>query len=105
MPWLTGYPREEIDWFPTIDPDKCTKCGMCMNCGRSVFVWTKDGARVAEPYACIVGCSTCWTLCEGEAISFPDPGSLRELYEREKIWPKVKDALRAQGKLEIKEAP
>lgn len=19
MPWLTGYPREKVEWFPTID--------------------------------------------------------------------------------------
>ena len=37
MAWLTGYPREKVDWFPTIDPEKCVKCGMCMNCGQSVF--------------------------------------------------------------------
>jgi ferredoxin len=35
MPWLVGYPREKIAWFPTIDPEKCVKCGMCMNCRRS----------------------------------------------------------------------
>jgi hypothetical protein len=23
MAWLTGYPREKINWFPTIDPEKC----------------------------------------------------------------------------------
>ena len=44
MPWLVGYPREKIEWYPTIDPDKCVKCGICMNCGKAVYDWTEDGA-------------------------------------------------------------
>jgi len=23
MPWLVGYPREKIEWYPTIDQEKC----------------------------------------------------------------------------------
>jgi len=31
-------PREEINWDPAIDGNKCTGCGMCMtSCGRNVF--------------------------------------------------------------------
>jgi len=37
MAWLVGYPRDKIDWFPTIDSEKCKKCAMCMNCGKKVF--------------------------------------------------------------------
>lgn len=99
MPWLTGYPRENIEWFPTIDPAKCTQCGMCMNCGRSVFAWTENGSVVDKPYACVVGCTTCKTLCQGEAISFQDSAPLREIYKRENIWHKVKEALRKEGKI------
>ena len=99
MPWLTGYPREKIDWFPTVDLDKCVKCGMCMNCGKKVFDWTEDGPRVARPYNCVVGCSTCGNLCLGEAISFPDVASVRAIYKREGIWAKVKKQLAAEGKL------
>jgi ferredoxin len=50
MAWLTGFPREKIEWYPTIDPKKCVKCGMCLNCGRNVYDWTKDGAKVVRPY-------------------------------------------------------
>jgi MinD superfamily P-loop ATPase len=99
MPWLTGYPREKIDWFPTIDPEKCVKCGMCMNCGRGVYEWTEDGPKVAKPYECIVGCSTCGNLCMGKAISFPDIESVRHIYKREGIWAKVKKVLEEQGKI------
>jgi len=103
MAWITGYPREKVDWFPTIDPEKCVKCGMCMNCSQSVFRWTKEGARVVRPYSCVVGCQTCANLCLGEAISFPDADELRELYRREGIWAKVKKQLEESGKLKLDE--
>jgi len=100
MAWLTGYPREKVNWFPTIDPDKCLKCGMCMNCGKNVYEWTENGSRVANPYECVVGCSTCTNLCLGKAISHPDISTLRELYKREGIWAKVKKQMEQQGKLD-----
>jgi ferredoxin len=25
-----GIPREEVPWYPTIDPEKCTSCGICV---------------------------------------------------------------------------
>ena len=102
MPWLAGYPREKVDWFPTIDKDKCLKCGICMNCGRKVFDWTGDGPVVTRPFECIVGCNTCANLCMGEAISFQNIENIRELYEKEKIWSKVKKVLKQEGKLAIK---
>jgi len=97
MSWLTGFPREEIDWFPTIDSTKCVKCGMCMNCGKKVFDWTEKGAVVARPYDCLVGCSTCSNLCLGNAITFPDIQIVRDIYKRENIWSKVKKQLRRDG--------
>jgi len=101
MAWLTGYLREKIDWFPTIDAEKCVKCGMCMNCGKKVFDWTEEGPRIARPYSCVVGCSTCGNLCLGNAITFPDVETVREIYKREKIWPKVKKQLAEEGKLSV----
>jgi len=99
MPWLTGYAREKVEWYPAVNPEKCVKCGMCMNCGKGVYKWTEDGPKVAHPYNCIVGCTTCGNLCAGNAISFPDVKRLRELYRREKIWAKVKRQLTEEGKL------
>lgn len=99
MAWLTGYPRENIDWFPTIDPEKCVKCGMCMNCGRNVYEWTEDGPIVARPYECVVGCTTCANLCLGNAITFPDIQYVREIYKKEGIWAKVKRQLEKNGRL------
>ena len=99
MAWLIGYSKDKVEWFPTIDPDKCVKCGMCMNCGKNVFDWTEEGARVARPYDCQVGCSTCANLCLGNAITFPDIESVRELYKKEGIWAKVKNDLKEKGKI------
>jgi hypothetical protein len=28
LAWLTGYPREKVNWHSTIDPAKYVKCGM-----------------------------------------------------------------------------
>jgi len=103
MAWLTGYPREKINWFPTIDQKKCVKCGMCMNCGKDVYDWTNEGAKVARPYNCVVGCQSCANLCLGNAITFPDVASVRQLYKKEGIWAKVKKQLEQEGKLAVKE--
>jgi NAD-dependent dihydropyrimidine dehydrogenase PreA subunit len=97
MAWLVGYPREKINWHPTINYDKCVKCGMCMNCGRKVYDWNEEGPIVARPLQCVVGCTTCANLCMGEAISFPDIKELREVYKKEKIWSKVKRQLEEEG--------
>ncbi|MCJ7738711.1 MAG: hypothetical protein MUQ10_15600 [Anaerolineae bacterium] len=32
-----------VKWYPTVDPDKCVTCGMCMNCGKGVYDWTLAG--------------------------------------------------------------
>jgi NAD-dependent dihydropyrimidine dehydrogenase PreA subunit len=99
MPWLVGYPREKIGWFPTVDLEKCVKCGMCMNCGRNVYDWTRNGPVVARPNNCVVGCNSCANLCAGKAIAFPDIETVREIYKREGIWAKVKQQLEQEGKL------
>ena len=99
MAWLTGFPRDKVHWNPTIDPDKCVKCGMCMNCGREVYNWTAEGPQVTRPNECVVGCSTCANLCLGDAISFPPIEELRSLYKREGIWSKVKKQLQQEGKI------
>ena len=101
MAWITGYPREKVEWYPTIDSDKCVKCGMCMNCGKNVYDWTEKGAVVARPYQCVVGCTTCANLCLGDAITFQNIDDIRALYKKEGIWAKVKRQLKDAGKLKI----
>lgn len=102
MAWLTGYPREKVEWYPTIDSEKCVKCGMCMNCGKSVYDWTEKGAVVARPYQCVVGCTTCANLCLGNAITFQNIDDIRALYKKEGVWSKVKKKLQEEGKLSYK---
>jgi len=99
MAWFTGLPRERINWSPTLDPAKCVKCGMCMNCGKGVFSWTDAGARIANPLSCVVGCTTCANLCLGNAISFPDIREVRDTYKKHGIWAKVKQQLIQEGKI------
>lgn len=99
MTWLTGFPREKMNWGPTIDPDKCVGCGMCLNCGKQVYEWMNEKAVVARFYDCQVGCSTCENLCLGNAITFPDIEPVREIYKKEGIWAKVKKQLIDEGKI------
>jgi len=53
MSWFAGVAREEIDWGPTIDPEKCVSCGLCLNCGKEVFDWV-DGKSSSR------GVATAW---------------------------------------------
>jgi NAD-dependent dihydropyrimidine dehydrogenase PreA subunit len=69
-----GTPREQIPWFPTVDPEKCIGCRKCFEfCGHKVYAWDEAADRpvVAEPFQCVVGCSNCSHQCESEAITFP----------------------------------
>jgi len=70
-----------------------------MNCGKNVFDWTDRGPVVARPLQCVVGCSTCRTLCRGNAIRFPSANRLRKFYEERGVWDAVKDELIREGKI------
>ena len=70
-----GIPREQIPWYPTIDPDKCTGCRTCVDfCRNDVLEFNEaDGkTRVKNHYNCVVECSTCAKLCPEGAITFPE---------------------------------
>lgn len=70
-------PREEIPWFPTIDPEKCTNCGVCRDfCRYGVYADGPAIVEVAAPFACVVGCSHCTTICPAGAIGFPTEDEL-----------------------------
>jgi NAD-dependent dihydropyrimidine dehydrogenase PreA subunit len=76
-----GYPREQIPWFPTVDEDACDGCGVCLRlCSAKALAPTGNGkVRVADPAACVVGCSSCAAVCKPKAIIFP-PRSLLDAY-------------------------
>jgi len=97
VPWYAGISREEINWGPTIDPKKCVSCGICMNCGKKVFDWVDGKSVVARRSDCVVGCTSCGNLCQGNAISFPPLADLRKFYRDHHIWTHVKEALIEQG--------
>jgi len=105
MPWFAGVARHQINWEPTIDHEKCVRCGLCMNCGRKVYEWQANRPQVVRPDQCIVGCTTCANLCRGRAISFPSLEELREFYREHKVWDAVKRALIEEGILPARERP
>jgi NAD-dependent dihydropyrimidine dehydrogenase PreA subunit len=83
-----GAAREEIDWAPRIDPEKCVGCGMCLtSCGRDVFDFDADKGKAvtARPLQCMVGCTSCQVWCIYGAITFPAPEVVRDFIREKKI--------------------
>jgi NAD-dependent dihydropyrimidine dehydrogenase PreA subunit len=95
-PWH-GIARAEIDWHPTVVDERCIGCGLCVtSCGRGVFAFDYDTKKavVANPLQCMVGCSTCGTICSQDAIEFPSQGYVRHLIKQKKILRQTKQRLR-----------
>ena len=92
-----GIPREEIDWHPTVITDRCVGCGMCVtSCGRGVYAFDYQQNRpvVEKPAMCMVGCTTCATICTQDAIEFPSQGYIRQIIKENKLLRQSKDMLR-----------
>jgi len=86
-----GIPRQEIQWFPTVSAQACIGCGLCyVTCGRGVFEMDGKTAIAARPYDCMVGCSTCATVCPVEAISFPGRDLIWKVEREHKIFKLVR---------------
>lgn len=69
-----GIPREEIPWFPTIMEELCDGCKACLIfCSFGVYEYVEETnkVKVANPFNCEVGCSTCALKCKPKAIAFP----------------------------------
>ncbi len=77
-----GHPRETIPWFPTVNDELCDGCGICLKlCSTHSLAPTEEGkVWVAEPFACVVGCSSCANVCQPDAITFP-PRSMLDAYK------------------------
>ncbi len=90
--WHT-IPRKEIPWFPSLEAEKCIGCELCfLSCGREVFERTEQKpykSSVARPYNCMVGCSTCATVCPTEAITFPGRDLIWNMERQHKIFKMV----------------
>lgn len=88
-----GIPRKEIPWYPTITAEKCIGCELCyISCGREVFEYneTTRKATVERNYNCMVGCSTCSTICPTEAITFPGRDLIWKFEKEYKIFKQVR---------------
>ena len=77
-----GIPREQIQWYPIIDPGRCDGCGKCVEfCQNDVLRLSGDPPRaeVANPLNCLVGCNSCASKCPADAIQFP-PREILQTY-------------------------
>jgi NAD-dependent dihydropyrimidine dehydrogenase PreA subunit len=68
----------EKRWFPVLDRDRCTSCGLCHEfCLFGVYErggeeGPGESVSVAQPDRCKPGCPACARLCPSGAILFPD---------------------------------
>ena len=75
-----GIPREEIPWFPMIDPELCDNCLKCLEfCQYDVFEAAEGKLEVGRPMNCLVGCSNCKRVCPRNAIFFMERRDLNML--------------------------
>lgn len=92
-----GIARKEVPWFPTVAPDACIGCGLCfVTCGRGVYDLEGRKAEAARPYACMVGCSTCATVCPTGAIHFPEKAVVQRIEREHKIFKLVQEEARTK---------
>lgn len=88
-PLYHGIPRDQIDWFPTIDREKCLACLTCVRfCKTGVYVAEEGKPVVKAPDRCVVGCTGCDKICPAGAISHPPKaylaGLLQERYRSDR---------------------
>ncbi len=67
-----GVPRDQIDWFPTINSSKCNDCGDCVKfCAHDVYMIDEGTVKVKNPKNCVVFCRACIKMCPIEgAVEF-----------------------------------
>lgn len=92
-----GIPREQIDWHPSVIADRCIGCGLCAtSCGRGVYAFDYEANKpvVVAPQMCMVGCTTCATICTQDALEFPSQGYIRQVIRQNKLLTQSKNMLR-----------
>ncbi|RLJ01712.1 MAG: hypothetical protein DRP11_04005 [Candidatus Aenigmatarchaeota archaeon] len=92
-----GIDRKKIKWYPIVDQEKCSGCGVCLTvCGRNVFEFDfkKNRSKVKNPYNCMVGCDNCRVYCPAGAISFPQKNRrafIQSLLKKYDLIPKARE--------------
>lgn len=79
-----GIPRQLIPWYPTIDQELCTSCGVCVEaCKHETYAYGENPGEVfvASPYHCEVYCESCRFQCPTGAIAFPDRKAIKQLFK------------------------
>jgi NAD-dependent dihydropyrimidine dehydrogenase PreA subunit len=89
--------------------DRCVGCGLCVtSCGRQVYGFDYERNRpvVANPLHCMVGCTTCATVCTQDALEFPSRGFIRQFVREHKLLRRAKDELKAsREKYDVAQRP
>jgi len=96
-----GVDRDQIQWNPEINEDKCIGCGICVtSCSRGVYKFDYDNkkSKAVNPNNCMVACQTCANLCPAKAISFAEEDKTREkaqkIVKENNILPKAQEELK-----------
>ena len=80
-----GIPRLQIPWYPTINEELCTNCGLCVKaCKHGTYAYrpgSDEQVFVENPYRCEVYCESCRFQCPQAAISFPDRKAFKLVFK------------------------
>lgn len=82
-----------------MDDAACIGCGTCATgCSRLVyrFEFQRAKAVVADPFKCMVGCTTCANTCPAPAISVPALETVFALKRRQSVRHAIEDQLIAR---------
>lgn len=59
------------------------------------FDYEANKPVIVAPQMCMVGCTTCATICTQDAIEFPSQGYIRQVIKKNKVITQAKNMLRA----------
>ena len=82
-----GIPRNKIPWGPTIDYEKCIRCGKCVDyCKLGAYEFIEDHGEkkpiVKNPDACVIFCTGCEEQCPAGAIRHPSKEETERIIDK-----------------------